>query len=267
MDQIIKSNNNDIIIWEAKPSYYDYFHRITLDFNSNTFRLDDGCEQTIKYIYEGNFDIKDDYIIFNYQHSINPYLPSKNSKSIKSINIAKNIKFTLENKTDSHFDGYIKYQSKWVLTIDSSPFNLNNSCHSDYPLVFYTNFSVVSCDLRYERVIRNEKYFKKEFMALMNETRQDILDPNSEETRQINATHKYEHWYIIYLNKEKREIIIAGIWTSDPIFIIKNNGSIKYYVPKSKEDFTYVQTHNDDLIRKYSPNNSHPIYHPFNYLV
>jgi len=281
MESIYANLTNKTLQWQANPSCYDYIHNIFLDFDSYKFTLTDGGGQKINAIYKGTFEVSDSQIILNYQKDINPYVELyKNSDGlVELMNLTKRIGFIIVEESVNHFDGYCKYQSKWTMKLESSPFvldclaearnsNLFNQISDDsYPLTFYSGIENIPCNVRYERSIRDELQYKKYFVEMIDETRTDVLENNSEEIRKLNSSELYRHWQIIHLNQLNGEIIICGPWQFQPIFIVKNKDSTKYYVPNPQENFKYNETTNEELIKKYSPKNIHPITHSFNQLV
>ncbi len=278
METIISTLNKNTIVWKANPSYYDYIHNMTLNFDTHTFKLCDGGGQIINIKCNGTFEIKGDQLILNYQNEINPYCQYNDSNSVKPINLVKHIGFQIKTDQTYHFNGYTKYQSKWIMTLDSSPFNIENVnkqrkynlfnliADNSYPLTFYTGFESIVCDVAYERVIKDEAYHKKNFLDYVDNNLSYVKNPNSEEIRQINSSRNYQYWTIIHFDKEKKEIIMSGYWKCQPIFVIRKNDIIKYYVPDSNTN-QYVETTDDNTILKYSPENIHPKKHPFNELI
>ena len=68
---------------DANPSYYDYIHRIKLEFTndkSGSFELVDGGGQSITGKYIGDFTIENSNLInFNFKESINVYTNTNTS--------------------------------------------------------------------------------------------------------------------------------------------------------------------------------------------
>lgn len=306
METILTNSTNNTIEWEANPSFYDYIHRLTLNFNTNKFTMVDGGGQVINAIYKGFFKVCDNHIIFNYQKHVDPYDDSyktddedDNDSSTQTyptndvqilgtqpfvngfryMNRTKSIGFKIVEEPVDHFNGYCKYTSKWTMILDESPFKLeslvdsrrsnlfNNLSDNSYPLTFYSCLENVPCDVLYERSVRDEKYYKKDFVEQVDSSRNDVMEENSELIRKLNSSEPYRYWQIIKMDPINREVIVCGTWKSQPIFVVRNKDSVKYWVPDPNQNYKYVETTDDQVIMEYSPLGQHPDAHVFNSLV
>lgn len=149
---------NDRLVIEANPHYYDYCHEIRLNNKTMNFNLADGGGQKMNEMYNGHFELTDDTLILHFENQEDWY--SKTTVPIKTTNILK-YKLSLEEK--KHFDGYCMKISKYTIIFQKSPFSMNDDREIEfeysYPLTFYTKLTDVKCNTLLERLKRNREYF------------------------------------------------------------------------------------------------------------
>lgn len=255
MDVIANTLNNNTIVWEANPSFYDYIHKMTFNFNTNTFELCEGGGQQIYGIYQGIFTYSHPYITLIYLKNVDPYADSTELNDdneycpgVISMSCTKEFKIDLIEEPTIHFNGYCKTESNWTLTISESPLKVANPQTQDdsYPLTFYTGFNSVPCDVQYERQVRDEPFLKQTFVEKIDPSRVDVLIPNTERVRLISAQssfHLWNNWRIVHLDETKGEIIVGYLSSCYPKYVVKNQQGLKYYVPQNDK---YVES--DPLI-------------------
>lgn len=168
MQSLINKLGNTFYL-DANPSYYDYIHRIKLEFTndkSGSFELVDGGGQSITGKYKGDFTIENSNLInFNFEESINVYTDTNTS-----IYFTKQVEFNIKEEECEHFNGYCKYVSEYSIQLNSSPFDFdalksdrkytlyNMLNENDFPLTFYIGMILIPCDVIYEREKRDKEY-------------------------------------------------------------------------------------------------------------
>lgn len=97
----------------------------------------------------------------------------------------------------THFNGYCKYESDHVVTLSDSPFNLKLSRHWHLffgdQRVFYPDCRRVECDVKYERLVKQEQQCKVVF-AQYEKVAVPVV--NSEELRR-RALEQYPGWVFV----------------------------------------------------------------------
>lgn len=144
---------NDKLVIQANPDYYDYCHHLFLNKKTNKFELSNGGGQHMDEVYSGCYEINNNMLKLYFEFSEDIY-----SGTQSAINVTNTLLFEILGEKTPHFDGYCMHISNFKITFNKSPFAFDDSIRNatDYPLVFYTHLETVDCNVKLERLKRDE---------------------------------------------------------------------------------------------------------------